>query len=666
MQTRTDTDLSRRSSRQPLVPADDTTSLTSFPDPADSTSSPSLQGINEPVVHADVLVEPQLAPVSEPLNGLLDTGPSMFDRDDPELLAISEPQTLAAGPTHVLQKIVDHRGAVELVRHLSTLLAERDAHVTALTSLAQEYKIPQEKIAETASRAQQAERRRLSLAAAASEDLAPTNTSESSESAGAPDPVVDAFGTIRALTKLFGGAGKKKESVRPAASIRTASSSRSGSRQPPPVKARNERPKSIDVLSINSVNSGDSMNWLTSTFGGAAGTIKGLSGNARRDSRAAREPRAPVEMSTRHDEAQLPPTLSRQSLSQPAKTQHEAAWNKFLLKLKEVREQAGEEAQEGELLGSSRWGTEGSNGREKLAQLSRLVTGGIPMRFRKELWKELSNTQAIIEPDAYERYLNMHENQDPQEIDAILKDVPRTLTSKYDYYAEKGYDRLKRVLIAFVNKYPGLGYTQGLNLIAGYLLLAVPDESDAFWLLCNMVDNYFPKDYFSREADLNAPISDNNVLRQYIKELLPRLAEKLNALDIPPDHTVPLNWFLTAFAAVLPESVLLRVWDVWLCIPDQKAFLFNVALSLLAQHHKQLLACETDGDYWAYTTSQMKVSEEPDKVNELIRQARLIGRKLDGVSLRRSLEISKRVKKHASTEALYSPDPEPAHAGADL
>lgn len=96
------------------------------------------------------------------------------------------------------------------------------------------------------------------------------------------------------------------------------------------------------------------------------------------------------------------------------------------------------------------------------------------MALRHPIWMELSNTYAIMQPDAYKYYLSLQENEDPREIDAILKDVPRTLTSKYDYYAEKGYDRLKKVLIAFVNKYPGLGYTQGLNMIAGYLLLAIP------------------------------------------------------------------------------------------------------------------------------------------------------------------------------------------------
>ncbi|KAK4494122.1 hypothetical protein PRZ48_014420 [Zasmidium cellare] len=631
-------DLSRRSSRAPPIQADDTTSLTSFPDPADSASPPLQPQSNasEPLTDLPSTPDNTAPGASEPvLNGLLDSGPSMFDEQDGPP---SNPQSLSSASTETLRRIIDHRGAVELVRNLSALLAERDAHVTALTRLAQEWKIPANRIAETANRVKQAERRRLSLAAAASEELVTTNTSESSDST-MPEPVPDAgYGTIRGLTKLFGGNGRRKEAVR------TASSSRSASVQPPPVKSRADRPKSIDVLSVNS---NESVGW-TSTL---TGTIKGISGigaSARRDSRASREPREPVEMSTRHDKDQLPPTLSQPSSKDP----QESEWNKFLVRLMKSREQAGEEAKSGELVGASRWGHEGNSGKQKLEMLTRLVVGGIPMRLRHPIWMELSDTYSIMQPDAYKHYLTLNDNPDPEEIDAILKDVPRTLTSKYDYYAEKGYDRLKKVLIAFVNKYPGLGYTQGLNMIAGYLLLAIPDESDAFWVLCNMVDHFFPPDYFSKETALSAPISDTVVLRQYVRELLPKLSDHLTALDISPQNTVPLSWFLTAFASVLPESLLLRIWDVWLCLPNQKTFLFNVALTLLQQHAKELLECETQGEYFAYMTSSIGVSEEEGKRGEFLRQAFLLRRRLEGVEVRRAVEM-KRLRRSASTEGLY-------------
>jgi hypothetical protein len=227
---------------------------------------------------------------------------------------------------------------------------------------------------------------------------------------------------------------------------------------------------------------------------------------------------------------------------------------------------------------------------------------------------ELSHATTIIRPDAYQTLLSeASSTTNTDEMDAILKDVPRTLTSKYDFYAERGHDRLKRVLVAFCHKYPGLGYTQGLNMIAGYILLAIPEESDAFWLLCTLIDDFFPADYFSREEGLRGPLADNIVLRAYIRDLFPKLSEHLAYLEIPPEQTVPLNWFLTAFTAVLPAEALLRVWDVWLCLPDLRVSgLFHIALALLSMHAKRLCQCPTASDYYAYITSHYRLVDDEE------------------------------------------------------
>lgn len=141
-------------------------------------------------------------------------------------------------------------------------------------------------------------------------------------------------------------------------------------------------------------------------------------------------------MTTRVDKDQLPPTLSNQT-DDP----QELEWNRFILKLVETRQQNGEDLNGGELIGASRFGQEGSAGKQKMESLTRLVVGGIPMKLRHPLWMELSNTQAMMQPDTYEQYLTSTENYDAAEIDAIMKDVPRTLTSKYDFYSDKGYQR---------------------------------------------------------------------------------------------------------------------------------------------------------------------------------------------------------------------------------
>ena len=53
-------------------------------------------------------------------------------------------------------------------------------------------------------------------------------------------------------------------------------------------------------------------------------------------------------------------------------------------------------------------------------------------------------------------------------------------------------------------------YCQGLNLLAGMLLLLMEEES-AFWTLCGLVHQRVPAGYYSH--DLEALIVDQRVLR---------------------------------------------------------------------------------------------------------------------------------------------------------
>ncbi|RMY51658.1 hypothetical protein D0865_06218 [Hortaea werneckii] len=405
-----------------------------------------------------------------------------------------------------------------------------------------------------------------------------------------------------------------------------------------PPASRQDRPQSIDTTSIKSTDSGG---WAAALFS---------SSNKRHGSRTTKEP---VELATQHDKDQLPPTLSKR----PADPQ-DAAWNKFLMRLAVSRSQSGnsDQATGIGLVGASHFGQEGKLGEQKMKTLTQLVIGGIPMTLRHNLWMELSNTEALMEPGTYSYYLSLREDVDQSEIDAIAKDVPRTLTSVHQYYANQGDKRLKEVLVAFVSKYESLGYTQGLNTIAGYLCLAIPEDEHAFWMLCNMVDNFFPDDYFSRENSLIGPLADSVVLRSYVKELMPQLAKRMDELDIPHDHTVPLSWFFTAFSSALPENVLMRVWDIWLCLPGQKSFLFHVALAILMQNASGLIECEDEGEYWSYMDTRCKLNGDAEWVNDLMKQAFMLRKKVDGIDERRSLETKVLRKKRASTEALFSPD----------
>ena len=374
--------------------------------------------------------------------------------------------------------------------------------------------------------------------------------------------------------------------------------------------------------SIQAVPSNENSSWTSTLFGSSLPKRQDSLNN-----------RLPVEMTTRHDKDQLPPTLS----NQPDDPQ-ESEWNRFLVNLSRARHQKGEDVSGGEVVGASRFGQEGNEGRKKMDQLTRLVVGGIPMKLRHPIWMELSNTIEIMRPDAYSHYLGLREGDDQEEIDAILKDVPRTLTTKYDFYSGKGNKRLKDVLVAFVGKHQDLGYTQGLNTIAGYLLLAIPTEEDAFWVLCNIVENFFPEGYFSRLDTMVSPLADNVLLREYVKEYMPQLNERMNELDIQPRYTTPIRWFFTAFSSALPETALMRLWDIWLCLPNQKHnFLFGFALALLSQNAEGIMRCEDSGEYFAYLDNTLKLPDDAE-LTELIKLAYKISRKMENVGEKRSEE----------------------------
>ena len=110
------------------------------------------------------------------ITALLDGhGPSMFDEN--QTLDVRNPQTLSAAPAPVIQQLVDHHGAVSLVKRLSTALAQRDAHITALLRLTEEFKISKDLVNEAASKAKQLEETRLSLAVAIKDERPSNGTS---------------------------------------------------------------------------------------------------------------------------------------------------------------------------------------------------------------------------------------------------------------------------------------------------------------------------------------------------------------------------------------------------------------------------------------------------------------------------------------------------------
>ena len=293
-------------------------------------------------------------------------------------------------------------------------------------------------------------------------------------------------------------------------------------------------------------------------------------------------------------------------------------WNGFLRKVRAERRKEGETAAgsdsrskqavmpeilltDGELIGVAGLGNKGKVGRAKWKEFRQLVLTGIPVAYRSKIWAECSGATALRVPGYYDD-LVASKTEDPDIVSQIQVDIHRTLTDNVFFRNGPGVTKLNEVLLAYSRRNPQVGYCQGMNLIAASLLLVMPTAEDAFWLLTTIIENVLPQHYY--DHSLLASRADQQVLRQYVAEVLPKLSAHLDELGIELE-ALTFQWFLSVFTDCLSAEALFRVWDVIFCFNDGSTFLFQVALALLKLNEPQLLLCDSAASLYGYIGNEM-------------------------------------------------------------
>ncbi|KAI9755729.1 MAG: hypothetical protein M4579_004159 [Chaenotheca gracillima] len=292
-------------------------------------------------------------------------------------------------------------------------------------------------------------------------------------------------------------------------------------------------------------------------------------------------------------------------------------WNEFLRKVRAERQREGEVAMEGrvkktytpevsltdgEVVGVAGLGNKGKVGQAKWKEFKHLVLRGIPVAYRAKIWSECSGASALRVPGYYDD-LVQNGVDDPVVVAQITMDINRTLTDNIFFRKGPGVIKLNEVLLAYSRRNPAVGYCQGMNLIAASLLLIMPTAEDAFWLLTSLIENILPADYY--DHSLLASRADQQVLRQYVAEILPKLSGHLDDLGVELE-ALTFQWFLSVFTDCLSAEALFRVWDVVLCTHrDGSTFLFQVALALLKLNETQLLHCDSPAGVYSYINHNM-------------------------------------------------------------
>ncbi|XP_053995038.1 uncharacterized protein LOC128885183 isoform X2 [Hylaeus volcanicus] len=224
------------------------------------------------------------------------------------------------------------------------------------------------------------------------------------------------------------------------------------------------------------------------------------------------------------------------------------------------------------------------------------LQGGIPPKFRKELWLTLAERhleqRGVDWKQAEKVCFNEWSNPDDEELGIqIVKDLHRTGCSLFCGAAGRDNQAvLRRVLLGFARWNKSVGYCQGLNVLAA-LVLQVMDraESAAVKVMIYLIEGVLPEGYFA--DNLRGLSVDMAVFRDLLRSKLPKLSKHLKALqndakdkatgssyEPPLTNVFTMQWFLTLFCHCLPQDAVLRVWDLIFLEGDE--ILLRTALTI--------------------------------------------------------------------------------------
>uniref|UniRef100_A0A0G4IEI6 Rab-GAP TBC domain-containing protein n=1 Tax=Chromera velia CCMP2878 TaxID=1169474 RepID=A0A0G4IEI6_9ALVE len=255
----------------------------------------------------------------------------------------------------------------------------------------------------------------------------------------------------------------------------------------------------------------------------------------------------------------------------------------------------------------------------------RRLKRSVPQDFRWEVWKAAALLKDKQEEGVYESLCN-----EVNKYSSLIEiDIPRTFP-EHKSFDSSCQQMLYRILNAYANYDPNTGYCQGMNFVAGMLLI-VSDfkEEESFWMLTCMMDFYGMEGFYREKFPL---------LRLYLKEYNRLAKEVIGEVHDHFEHegvfpAVYLHqWFLTVFINCLPLQTVIILWDFLICrgLPG----MLQIALALLKVLRGALLKLHFED-----IVKFLKSMKTGGDCNEIM-IGRLLIRQAEKITLRETVERS--------------------------
>ena len=174
----------------------------------------------------------------------------------------------------------------------------------------------------------------------------------------------------------------------------------------------------------------------------------------------------------------------------------------------------------------------------------------------------------------------------------IIKDIPRTFSNIDIFNYASMLQQLYRILYSYFIYDPQLGYTQGMNLIVGALLMHA-EESVAFWLFVTLIEDYDMRDVFT--DSLGKVTHHCKVMQSLINHYLPKIAIHLDKLDIQVEMFAT-PWIMSLFWGIIPVPFL--HWFLTRFFKNKWMAFYRIFLSILEYLEPQILSSNDLTDFF--------------------------------------------------------------------